>query len=70
MLLGWVIIVIILQQGPFQIMPAVHVGRPPMEYPPARAVRCDNLIDQEIKKKALYRPTIMIGGVLSLSMLN
>ena len=34
MFLGWVIIVIILQQGPFQIMPAEHVGRPPMEYPP------------------------------------
>ena len=33
MFLGWVIIVIILQQGPCQIMPAEHVGRLPMEYP-------------------------------------
>ena len=33
MFLGWVII-IILQQGPSQIMPAGQVGRPPKESPP------------------------------------
>ena len=50
MFLGWVII-IILQQGPSQIMPAGQVGRPPKESPPRIQVQIVRNLRMWIMKK-------------------